>query len=182
MKKALPITLLLALCLALPLLAGNGTGDETTGEAGAMMGPPPALDEATFGWMVGEWQGWTESPMGKSEDWMSCEMGMGGQFLIMQYKSKLPMGDFQGMGALTLKDGKLKGYWIDSWRSMSEGEGVIEANKSTITWAGPEGNHTRITELVGEDKLVITVKMEMGGQPMEARSELTRVKHTGKGD
>jgi len=174
MRKALPITLLLALCLAMPLFAGD--------EGEMPMGPPPALDEAAFGWMLGEWEGWTESPMGKSEDWMHCEMGMEGQFLIMQYKSKTPMGDFQGMGALTLIDEKLKGYWIDSWRSMSEGEGMIEGKKNTITWSGPEGSHTRITELVGEDKLVITFNMEMGGQEVEVRSEMTRVKHMGKGD
>jgi hypothetical protein len=176
MRKALPLTLLLALCLAMPLVAGDekSAGDE-------MMAPPAALDEATFGWMLGEWEGWTDSPMGKSEDWMLCEMGLGGQFLMMKYKSKTAMGDYEGVGMLTLKDGELKGYWVDTWRSMSEGTGTLEGTRSTITWSGPEGDHLRITELVG-DKMVATIKMEMGGQPMEVRSEMTRVKHMGKGN
>jgi hypothetical protein len=64
---------------------------------------------------------------------------------------------------------------------MSEGTGTIEGNKMVITWSGSEGEHTRTTELIGE-KMVATIKMEKGGQPMDARSEMTRVKHMGKGN
>lgn len=182
MRKALPLTLLLVLCIAIPLFASGDAGDEKAAGEGMPMAPPPALDPSTFGWLVGEWQGWTESPMGKSEDWMSCRMDLGGQFLIMEYKSKTSMGEMTGMGALTMKDGKVKGYWIDSWRSMSEGTGTMEGGKTTMTWSGPMGDHTRVMELVGEDKIVTTIKMNMGGQEMEAHSEMERVKQMGKGN
>jgi len=153
--------------------------DKAAGEA--MMAPPPPLDEATLGWMVGEWEGWTESPMGKSEDWMTCKLGLNGQFLVMEYKSKTPMGDYEGMGVLTVQGDEVKGHWFDNWRNTSEGTGTMDGTKTTITWSSPEGDHTRITELV-DGKMVTTMKMEKGGQQMESRSEMTRVKHMGKGN
>jgi hypothetical protein len=176
MRKALPITLLLALCLAIPLMAGD---EKAAGEM--PMAPPAPLDESVFGWMVGEWEGWSESPMGKSEDWMTCRMGLGGQFLIMEYKSKTPMGDYEGFGMLTMQGDEVRGHWFDNGRSMSEGSGTIDGTKTTITWTSQMGTSTRITDLV-DGKMVATMKMEMGGQKMEGRSEMTRVKHMGKGN
>ncbi|MCB0304242.1 MAG: hypothetical protein KDI38_10725, partial [Calditrichaeota bacterium] len=78
-------------------------------------------------------------------------------------------------GAITLKDGALKGYWIDVMRTMSQGSGTLEGDsKSTMQWTDAMGSHTRITEKLGEDKMRVTIKVTgPDGKPMEAMSEMT---------
>ena len=171
------VVLLSVLLLAAPVLAQEGK--ENQGEGMEMPAPPQPLDNAFLNWMVGEWEGWTKSQMGQSKDWMKCEMGLNGQFLMMDYSSDMGgAGDFHGMGAITLKDGALKGYWIDVMRTMSQGSGTLEGDsKSTMQWTDAMGSHTRITEKLGEDKMRVTIKVTgPDGKPMEAMSEITRKK------
>lgn len=153
--------------------------------AGDEMTPPPPLDNAHLKWMIGEWEGTTTSSYGETKDWMSCEMGLNDQFVMMNYKGQMGPMTFVGMGALTQgQDGSFKGMWIDSFRSLSMGTGMLEGNKMTMTWDSPEGPYTRVTEKVSDDKMVVTFKMTGpdGKDVPESvgRTEMTRVKKMGK--
>jgi len=144
---------------------------------GAQDAPPPPLDAKHFGWMIGEWSGWSESPMGKSKDWMKCEMGLGGQFMLMHYKNESAMGTFTGMGALTIgADGNIKGVWVDSWRNISNGTGTVNGDKTKMVWDGPMGKHVRVLQRVGADKYVEETSMQGPEGEMHGKSEMTRVK------
>ena len=161
MKKLLLFVLVLALCFALPVFAQDDNKMES--DAGMAMMPPPAIDNAFLKSYVGNWAGKIEGTMGTSEDKLSCQMGLGGQFLMMQVDSKSDMGSYAGMGAMTLgQDGKVKGYWIDNMRSMAEGTGMIEGNKLTITWKTDMWTYTRTEEKIDDNTLAITGKMVMG--------------------
>jgi len=142
------------------------------------MTPPPPLDNALMKWMVGEWEGKSTSPMGSSTDYMKFEMGLNGQFMIMNYKGKRDNGhEMSGLGAITLdKDGKLVGYWIDSWRTMSEGHGMQEGNNSKMEWATAMGPYVRTTEKVDENTMKINGVMKgADGKEMKSVSELKRI-------
>ena len=145
---------------------------------GAQERPPPPLDAKHFGWLVGEWSGGSDTPMGKTKEWMKCEMGLGGQFLLMQYKMESDMGPFTGMGALTIgPDGNIKGMWIDSWRNISNGTGTRDGDQTTMTWTGAMGSQTRVMKRISNDKYVEDVTMSgPDGSTMHATAEMTRVK------
>ena len=173
MKK---LSLLFVLfCLAMPVLAQDQEMKKSESEMASMM-PPPALDDEFMKWMVGEWQGTTESPMGKSTDWQKCSMGLDGQFLMIDFKSESDGGNYAGMGALTLTPtGEVAGYWIDNWRTMSKGAGKREGNVVTMEWESKMGKMTRVMEKVNEDKFTVAVKWPgPDGNMMEAKAEMTR--------
>lgn len=176
MKKLFVLSLALTICFALPLMAQ----EKKTGEKdmASMPAPPPPLTDTYLNWLVGEWKGWSESPMGKSEDWMKCELGLGGQFMMMQFKSTSPMGKFEGAGAYTMnQEGGIEAVWIDSYRDMATGKGKRDGNVMTMHWKGKMGTGTRVTEKLGDDKLKVTSKWEMAdGSVMEGTAEYTRVK------
>ncbi|RMF67293.1 MAG: hypothetical protein D6743_05130 [Calditrichaeota bacterium] len=178
MKK----TILFCMCLllvAVPLTAQEKADKPAEGEM-SNYGPPPPLDDAWTKWMLGEWQGTTKSPMGESTDWMKCELGLGGQFQMLTYKSQSAMGEFTGLGAFTFVGDEVRAYWMDSWRDMSEGKGKLEGNRMVMEWEGRMGHHTRTIERVSDDKMVIIAKWTSpDGQPMQARTELTRKKAMG---
>lgn len=178
MKKLLLLSLAFAICFALPLMAQDTKTEKK--EMTEMAGPPPPLDDAYLNWLAGEWKGWSESPMGKSEDWMKCEKGLGGQYLIMEVKSTSPMGSYEGAGAYTLnQEGGIEAVWIDSFRDMANGKGKREGNVMTMHWKGKMGKGSRVTEKVSDDKFKVTSKWEMAdGSVMESTSEYTRVKTT----
>jgi hypothetical protein len=142
--------------------------------------PPPPLKDKFIKWMVGEWRGITESPMGASNDWMKCELGLGGQFLLINQKSEFENRSVStGMGALTInQEGEVVGIWIDSWRTISHGKGKHEGDVSTMEWTTPGmGTQTRIMEKIGENnfRTLITMKGK-DGKEMQAFSEMRRVK------
>ena len=177
MNKFTFVILSLLLCFTLPLIAQEKEMDKKDAMA-QMPAPPPPLDDDFMKWMVGEWKGFSESEMGKSEDWMKCEMGFGGQFMTIEYKSEGPMGAYTGGGAFTLnqEDG-IEAVWIDSFRDISSGKGKRDGDVMTMHWDGKRGKATRITEKVSDDKLNVTNKWEMSnGMVMESKSEFTRVK------
>ncbi len=166
------------ICFSLPLFAQE-EGEKEMGESSEAMMPPPPLADAWTKWIVGEWQGWSESPMGRSEDHMECELGLDGQFQFIEVTSKSDQGKYHGLGAVTMVGEEVRGYWIDSWRSMSEGMGKIEGNVMTMVWTDESGKYTRITERAGDDKMKVTFKMEQSdGKSWEGRAEMSRVKQT----
>ena len=180
MRKLLVVLLGLLVCVAMPLMAQDDK-PMAKKDAEMEMGPPPALDNDYMNWMVGQWEGVGESPMGKSEIKMSCQMGLGGQFMMTEYNSKSEMGDFSGVGAMTLsQEGDVKGFWIDSMRTMAQGKGTRDGNKVTVVWEGGMGKMTRTTEMVSEDKMVVTSVYETPQGNVEGKEELTRVKMSDK--
>ena len=66
-------------CLAIPLWAQ---------EEAAHMKAPPSIEDSFINWMLGEWRGETSSEQGKAEDYMKCELGLEGQFLILNNLQK----------------------------------------------------------------------------------------------
>jgi hypothetical protein len=129
--------------------------------------------------MVGEWKGNSKSAMGTSTDHMKCEMAVDGQFMIMTYKSKMEDGrEMMGMGTITInQEGKLAGYWIDSWRTMSEGHGVREGNTSRMEWTTSMGPYVRTTKKVDENTMEIYgVMTGSDGKEMISETKLIRAK------
>jgi hypothetical protein len=149
--------------------------EETKPVAG---GPPPAVEDEYLKWMVGRWEGRTRSPMGGSEERMTCDMGLGGQFLLIDFESVIEGGGvYSGKGALTVEArGELVGWWIDSWRTMSRGSGRRKGNVVTMEWEDSSGKQSRIVEMLGKSKRRETIKMVgPDGREIEAISEMTRV-------
>jgi hypothetical protein len=166
MKKLTVLFLLLTVCVV-----------------NAQMGPPPALDNALLKSLVGEWKGTSKSEMGDSQITETYELGLEGQFLLLNYQSTSANGAFNGMAAYTLnpESGQVSAYWIDSMRSMAEGSGKIEDKKMTLEWKGPWGTGTIAMELVNENKIMGSSKFTMqDGSVMESTSEMMRVQMTEK--
>jgi hypothetical protein len=148
---------------------------------GQMPSPPKPLDTPMTKWMLGEWEGYMNSPMGKSQEWMACSMGLNDQFMLIEGSTKTGTMNYHGMGALTVdpKTGDTVGYWIDNFRGMFEGNGKEEGNKVVMEWSGNKGKSTRIMEKVGPDKMKITEEMHgANGKMMTMSGELTRIKKT----
>jgi hypothetical protein len=167
------------------------------------MAPPKSLQSEWNDWMVGEWQGYTTSPMGKSKDWMKVQYALGNQYIkihvkaenvetneeaVKAWQEQMNLSDeqmeammdmkYEGMG-LTTKDpktGKQMGWWFDNWRSQSTGTGEkVSENKASMKWEGPMGVETRTIEKVGENKMVMTFKSTGPMGDWEGKSEYTRV-------
>lgn len=145
--------------------------------------PPQPLQDEWHQWLIGEWEGTTDGNMGKTRDWMKIDWGPGKQFLVMHYKGKttevnpdmlskaakkmnmpeaqlkeMMMQDYLGLGVTTVnpKTGELMGYWFDSYRDISEGQGTREGNATTMTWSSAAmGSMTRTVERVSEDEMKI---------------------------
>lgn len=200
--RQIPWMLLVAvLVLALPLAAQE---KERPKEAAPSMSPPKSLDDDLCTWMVGEWEGFSTSPMGKTKDWQKVEWGLDHQFVVMNYSgSPVEMTDeqkkkametygiskeeveqmmkmaYKGMGPLTINPatGAYVGYWFDNWRGMYKGSGKREGNKLTMTWEGPMGTEVRTTEKLADDTMVVTFKStDPKGNVSEGRTELKRKK------
>lgn len=205
MKRLSVVLLAVVVSISLPLLAQE---KEIAKKEMPSMAPPEPLDDNWSKWIVGEWEGWSESAMGKAKDWMKVELGLDNQFLITKYKSKMTemtaeqmqnikkamnmsneeiekmqSSGFKGLGIQTIDptNGEIVGHWFDSWRNMSKGKGKLEGNKEIMEWSGEMGSGTRITEKVSDNKLVVTEKWTMpDGSVMEGKSEMTRKKMTTK--
>lgn len=190
MRKVFVVAFSLVALLSMPLFA--------------QMAPPAPLEDDLCKWMVGEWEGWSTSPMGKSQDWQKVEWGLDNQFVVMHYKSKtsevneeamkawaesMKMSKedmdkmkemaYKGMGTLTVnpQNGEFVGYWFDNWRGTYKGTGKREGNKITMQWEGTMGTSERTIEKVSDDKMVWTFKeKDASGNLMEGRTELTRKK------
>lgn len=212
MKKLLIVCLVILLALSFSMIAQEKVKMEAAVKAGDKaemagempeMTPPKPLSSDWYNWMVGEWEGWTESPMGKTKDWMKIEWALDKQYLTIHYKGEtvepneeamkgwqeqMNMSDedmkkmmempYKGMGVVTKdpKTGDGIGYWFDNWRSVSKGRGKMEGdNKGTMVWESAMGTETRTTERVGENKMVVNFKSSGPMGDWEGKSELTRV-------
>jgi hypothetical protein len=182
MKKTLIVLLALMVFMAVPLMAQEKemAKEEMAKEEPAMKAPEPLNDDWSQ-WLVGEWQGWSESAEGKSKEWQKIELGLDGQFLLIQLKSEKEEMTYKGMGALTMnpETGESVGYWIDSMRGMYEGKGKRDGNKVTMEWKGNMGTYKETIEKVSDDKYVTSYTFtDADGNVMEGKSEMTRVKQT----
>ncbi len=206
MRKTLVLTLACAAILALivsPLPTVAQEKKDMAAEAMSMAPPPPLADDF-FTWMIGEWEGWTTSSMGKSQDWQKIEWGLDKQFTIMHYtgkttemnpefmkgmmeSAKMSKADmdkmknmvYKGMGVMTLNpmNNEFAGHWFDNWRATATGKGKREGNIITTTWESPMGTEMRTIEKVSEDKMVMTFKMkDSTGKETEGRTEFIRKK------
>jgi hypothetical protein len=168
MKKTMLSLAILVSFLAVPMMA-------------QMSAPPKPLDTPMTKWMLGEWEGWMNSPMGKSQEWLVFSMGLNDQFMMMEGSSEAGPMKYHGIGAVTVdpKTGASVGYWIDNFRGMFEGKGKEEGNKSIMEWSGNMGKSTRIIEKLGPDKMKITVEMPgADGKMTTVTGEMTRKKKT----
>ncbi len=205
MRKNLLLCLACILMLALPAFAQE---KEMANPAAMPMTPPQPLSDDLFKWMVGEWEGWSTSPMGKSQDWQKIEWALDNQFIVIHYTAKTTepnqeamkaMADaakmskadmdkmqnmgYKGMGPMTInpQTGEVTAMWFDNMRGSYKGKGKREGNKITMTWEGPMGARTDTTEKVSEDKMVVTyTNKEPDGKVTEGRTEFTRKKGASK--
>lgn len=197
MKKTLVLMLAVMTCMARPLF-----GQEKQADTPPAMRPPTSLADDFCTWMVGEWEGWTTSAMGKSQDWQKVEWGLDNQFIITHYTSKTVEANpeamqswaqamnmskedmdkmmnmtYKGMGTTTINpaSGEFMGYWFDNWRGIYKGSGKREGNKLSMMWEGAMGAELRTIEKISEDKSLVTFSYkDASGKVMEGRTELTR--------
>ena len=200
MKQILTLAMLSAISV-LPIFAQEK--EKPKEEAGSMM-PPQALNDSLFTWMIGEWTGHTESPMGKTDDYQKIEWNLDNQFVIVSYDSKftslnadqiksmasrmkMPEDEmrkmmakgYKGLGEFTINpmNGEFMGYWFDNMRGVYKGMGKQEGAKLTTTWESPRGTETRTMEKMSDDKMVESFKeTDPSGTVMEGKSEWTRKK------
>jgi len=203
MRKTLVLSLVLTAFLALVVqpLPTFAQEEKKPMPAEAMsMTPPKPLADDIFTWMIGEWEGWSNSPMGKSQDWQKIEWGLDNQFLMTHYTAKttevnpeamkaMKMSKedmdkmakmvYKGMGPMTINPmtGEIVGYWFDNWRGSYKGTGKRAGNKITMHWEGTMGSSERTIEKAGDDKMVMTYQeKDPTGKVVEGRTELTRKK------
>jgi len=143
--------------------------------------PPPPLQEDLYNWMAGEWEGTTESTMGKAVDEMKVDWDLEHQFLDFHYKQKLDEGTaarvYKSRGMMTVhpQTKEYLSYWFGSFRDISTGKGTRAGNKITMTWEGGAGPQTRTIEKAADDKLVITFNgVGLDGKEMSGTTTLRR--------
>ncbi len=201
MQHRLSLLLVIIFLLALPLAAQ----ESEKSEEGMSMMPPKPLADDWHKWLVGEWEGESETTMGKTKDWMKVEWGPGKQFLVMHYKGKtievneemaakaaeqmnmpmeqfkkMMMQDYYGLGVTTVnpQNGELMGYWFDSYRDISQGSGELKDSKSTMTWkSSAMGSMKRIVEKVSKDKMKVKMHgKDPAGMEWEGTATMQRKK------
>ena len=184
MKKIVSLLVLFGLCFAVPALAQDGMeGHDKPHDMPPPMEPPPPLDSALAEWFAGEWEGVSKGPMGEAKEWRRYEIGLGGQFLLIEATSTHGDGEggtgmvYEGMGGMTKgPEGKWIGYWIDNFRGMYKGHGRQEGDAIHMTWEGPEGIAHRVMRKVDDNTYEATSKMTMpDGQEMGEELRLHRV-------
>jgi hypothetical protein len=178
---------------------------EETQEEMPSMSPPEPLSGEFNNWMIGEWEGYSESPWGKTQDVMKCKWTLDNQFILINYTGKTvemskeamqEMGEsmgisdedmekmmempYKGMGVISEnpQTGEMFGYWFDNWRGDLKGTGKQEMGKQTMTWTGAMGTEVRTMEMVNKDKMVVTFKSSGPMGEFEGKSEYTRKKVT----
>lgn len=118
---------------------------------------PEPINDDLLQSLTGEWEGWWERHDGKHKTWQKRTVSLDGQFYIVETELGFP-NPYKGMGAWT-KDpntGEWIGDWFDNYRQHHTGRGVREGNKLIMVWS-TWGGHTRIIELINEDKFVMTI-------------------------
>ena len=122
---------------------------------------PKPLDDDWNKWIIGEWEGVAESDVGSARVWMKIELGLNGQFLLMNSESKVTgtneeqknyykdtlnatyeeieefkSSTFRGLQIFTIdpKSNEVVGYLFDSLRCVAKGRGKRQDNKEVIEW------------------------------------------------
>lgn len=147
------------------------------------MAPPKPIEDALWASLIGDWEGWTEWPNGKSIDKVEFEWELHKQFFKTQVESKQGEMEYKLTGYTTIdpKTGAITGYWFDNFRTVLKSTETRQGNKGTIKWEGGPTAFERTYEKVGEDKLVGIFKdVDASGKPIEVKWELTRKKKKSK--
>jgi len=141
--------------------------------------PPGPLQDDLYNWMIGNWEGTTESPMGKMNDEMEVDWDLEHQFIGIRYKSKTAETDpakleamakamgmtkeqlqtpYKARGILTVNPQTKEyiGYWFGSFRDIMLGKGVRDGNKITMTWTDAAGTSVGTIEKADENKMMMT--------------------------
>ena len=167
------------------------------------MSLPEQLNSDWSSWMTGEWIGTGEGAVGKGQHLMTVELGLGGQFLLTRYTSKIiEMSDehisymkdkmnmseedikrihdssFEELGIETMISGsdEIVVHVFDSWRTILRGTGTWDGHKETIRFNGDNASGVRTIERVSQDKMFITQEWDMpDGSVMVETGELRRV-------
>lgn len=146
--------------------------------AALAQGPPQVspIQDPFWDSLIGKWEGWSESQMGKSTDEVEFEWELQKQFFKTKVEAKSGEMNYKMIGYST-KDpatGKITGYWFDTFRLVYTSTETREGNKVTMRIEGGPGPIERTYEKVGDDKLVGTFKVMTPNGPIEGRSELMR--------
>ncbi len=148
-----------------------------TSVAAFAQAPPAPIQEAMWESLVGKWEGWTETPMGKSSDEIEFEWELQKQFFKTKVEAKTSDMTYKIVGYSTVdqKTGKITGHWFDSMREVYTSTETHEGNKIIMHIQGGPGPEERVYEKVGNDKLVGMIKIVTSdGKTLEGRSELVR--------
>jgi hypothetical protein len=163
--------------------------------------PPPLTDDWSK-WIAGEWEGSGESDAGKGRGSSRFELTLSGQFLIQRGEAaigeinpeylkkhmhaseeeieRFKRSGYQSLEIYTIdqETGEVIGFLFDNLRCMAKGRGKREGYKEIMEWEWAAGHRsTRITERVGDDKLVVTERTRNAdGSIMEDKGEMTRRK------
>jgi len=135
--------------------------NEMEKESGSTSFQPKPLNDDWSKWLVGEWEGSVDSHAGTGKVRIKIDLGLNGQFLIMNSESEITeLSDEQRqylkktLGAsdedikgyqistfnelqihtITPKTGERIGYLFDSMRCIATGASKLEGNKDTIEW------------------------------------------------
>ena len=149
---------------------------------------PDVLDDEWTRWIVGEWGDFCEpGSQKKRSGTMKAELGLNGQFLIIQHENEITEEDVEslkeGMQAnedqaakfqnqthkeieyytIDPQTGEVVAYLFDSLRCIAVGRGSRQGDKEVIEWKWMKGGQQvttsiRTTERVGKDKLMMTDK------------------------
>lgn len=138
---------------------------------------PKPIEDAFWNSLIGDWEGWTEWPEGKSQDKVEFEWELHKQFLKTQVESKMGEMEYKMTGYTTIdpKTGEMMGYWFDNYRAICKSTQTQDGNKFTVKWECGPATYERSFEKVGDDKLVGTFKaIDPAGKTVEGKLELTR--------
>jgi hypothetical protein len=202
MKRTFLVMFILLAALTTLLLIAQEK--ETSAGKTMDISPVNPADDEVWQWMIGNWSGWSESPMGKTQDWIKCEWDLNQQFLVTHVKSevtepnikllqkmaeernttvdeitRLMSAPYSGKGYATIdRHGEISNYWFDSSRRIYDGVEVREGNKVKMIWKEIGGSVVieRTVEKVAEDKMAGTFKnIFTNGTIIKGRFEATRL-------
>jgi len=177
MKKLSILVVGLLVCFSVPLFAQEDK--EMMAEHEDYMPPPPLSENEMCQWMAGEWEGWSEHDMGKSQEWEKIEFGLNDQALIRKAKSQMGEMTYNGIGTLTQnpETGEYIGFWSDNFRGMYQGSGTQEGDKLNFKWEGYQGTYTQVITKTGADSYTFTFTFtDAEGNVSEGKGEMKRVK------
>ena len=202
MKRAIIVMFALLAVLTTLLLIAQERESPVEGVTSRTIINP--AEDGMWQWMIGNWSGWSESPLGKTQDWIKCEWDLNQQFLLTHIKSqmtepnqevlqrmaekhnttadeiiKMILAPYSGKGYSTIdQNGEINCYWFDSLRRVYNGSEIRNGNVVKMICREVGGNIVieRTFEKRGENKLTGTFKNTLpDGQVIEGRFEAIRM-------